>query len=223
MILAGGNWGILQSTFSLQAQEHAQEKVLAPAIAVHSITIQPKTIPATLELSVTIQAFDQATLSTRVMGRITQLLLEEGAHFRKGSMLARVDLMDMTAQTVQARLGFAQSQAELARSQATLSQLQSQRVEAQASLRLARINQQRTAKLRAQGAVSQSQLGQGTGELQKNAHPLSGEMDAVTIAIAKRPKVNAIWVSHQVLRNLEQIKRNYIPRNIHLTVTLLGL
>ncbi|WP_414569459.1 efflux RND transporter permease subunit [Nostoc sp. CCY 9925] len=46
-----------------------------------------------------------------------------------------------------------------------------------------------------------------------------GEADAVTIAIAKRPGANAIQVSHRVLHKLEQIKRNYIPSYVQLTVT----
>jgi multidrug efflux pump subunit AcrB len=48
---------------------------------------------------------------------------------------------------------------------------------------------------------------------------LQGETEAVTIAIAKRSGANAIQVSHRVLHKLDQIKRNYIPNNVHLTVT----
>jgi multidrug efflux pump subunit AcrB len=46
-----------------------------------------------------------------------------------------------------------------------------------------------------------------------------GETEAVTIAIAKRGGANAIQVSHRVLHKLEEIKHNYIPKNIDLTVT----
>lgn len=46
-----------------------------------------------------------------------------------------------------------------------------------------------------------------------------GETDAVTIAIAKRPGANAIQVSHRVLQKIEQIKHNYLPKNVNLTVT----
>jgi multidrug efflux pump subunit AcrB len=49
--------------------------------------------------------------------------------------------------------------------------------------------------------------------------PRSQETEAVTIAIAKRSGANAIQVSHRVLHKLDQIKRNYIPSNVHLTVT----
>lgn len=65
-------------------------------------------------------------------------------------------------------------------------------------------------------------FGQGSGEhsrTEPQSSNLSGETEAVTIAIAKRSGANAIQVSHRVLHKLEQIKRNYIPSNVHLTVT----
>jgi multidrug efflux pump subunit AcrB len=54
-----------------------------------------------------------------------------------------------------------------------------------------------------------------------NSIPYSptGESDAVTIAVAKRPGANAIAVSHEVLHKLDRIKRNYLPANVHLEVT----
>ncbi|HEY9659208.1 MAG TPA: efflux RND transporter permease subunit, partial [Allocoleopsis sp.] len=67
--------------------------------------------------------------------------------------------------------------------------------------------------------------GQGSGsakEEQRKGESISanvGETEAVTIAIAKRSGANAIQVSHSVLHKLEQIKHNYIPSNVHLTVT----
>jgi multidrug efflux pump subunit AcrB len=54
---------------------------------------------------------------------------------------------------------------------------------------------------------------------QRKPEQFTGETEAVTIAIAKRSGANAIQVSHHVLHKLDQIKRNYIPSNVHLTVT----
>ncbi|MHC5746521.1 MAG: efflux RND transporter permease subunit, partial [Nostoc sp.] len=64
-------------------------------------------------------------------------------------------------------------------------------------------------------------FGQGSrqGEEQKSITQNASETEAVTIAIAKRAGANAIQVSHRVLHKLEQIKHNYIPHNVHLTVT----
>jgi RND family efflux transporter MFP subunit len=161
LLLAGGTWGILQLTHS----PPAPETTLAPAMTVETLTIRSQAIANTVELSGTIRPVDQATLSTRVMGRIIQLSLEAGDRFDKGDILARIDVMDMTAQTSQAQSGVAQAQAEVARSQATLSQLESQKLEAQAALRLAQISQTRMAQLQAEGAVSQSQLDEANTNL----------------------------------------------------------
>jgi multidrug efflux pump subunit AcrA (membrane-fusion protein) len=154
LLLAGGAWSILQFTRSTPTPE----TTLAPATTVETLTIRTQSIANKVELSGTIRPVDQATLSTRVMGRIIQLSLEAGDRFRKGDVLVQIDVMDMTAQTSQAQAGVAQAQAEVARSQATLNQLESQRLEAQAALRLAQINQSRMEQLQAEGAVSQSQL-----------------------------------------------------------------
>lgn len=65
-------------------------------------------------------------------------------------------------------------------------------------------------------------FGQGRGAMlhaDTDAAHLSGETEAVTIAIAKRSGANAIQVSHRVLHKLEQIKHNYLPNTVHLTVT----
>ncbi|MEA5624295.1 efflux RND transporter periplasmic adaptor subunit [Nostoc sp. UHCC 0251] len=168
LLLAGGTWGILQLTRSA----HSPKAALVPAmpaaggaIAVETLTIRSQPIVNTLELSGSIRPVDQATLSTRVMGRITKLSLESGDRFREGEVLAQIDVTDMTAQTNQAKSGVVQAQsvvmqhqAELSRSQAMLNQFEAQKIETQAALQLATIDQRRMATLRADGAVSQEQL-----------------------------------------------------------------
>ena len=54
---------------------------------------------------------------------------------------------------------------------------------------------------------------------QSKSETAAGETEAVTIAIAKRSGANAIQVSHHILHKLDQIKQNYIPSNVNLTVT----
>ncbi len=161
LVLAGGTWGISQLTHPTPVSETAK----APVVSVETLTITSQAIANTLELSGTVSTTEQATLSTRVMGRIIQLSLESGDRFQKGDILTRIDVMDMTAQTGQAELGVAQAQAEVARAQAALNQLESQKLEAQSALGLAQINQSRMAQLQAEGAVSQSQLDQANSTL----------------------------------------------------------
>ena len=154
LLLAGGTWAILQ----MNRSPHSLETTTAQAIAVSTMTLKSQSITNTLELSGSIRPVEQATLSTRVMGRITDLSLESGDRFRKGDVLASIDVMDINAQTGQAQLGVAQAQAEVFRSQASLNQLESQKLEAQSALRLAQVTQSRMSRLQAEGAVSQSVL-----------------------------------------------------------------
>jgi RND family efflux transporter MFP subunit len=154
LLLGGGTWIILQ----LPRSPKVSDALPPSAIAVETQTIQSQSLAATLELSGTIHPIEQATLSTRVTGRITQLRLEAGDRFQQGDVLAQIDVMDMTAQTSQALSGVAQAQAEVARSQATLNQLESQRLEAEAALRLAQLSQGRMSQLYAEGAIAQAQL-----------------------------------------------------------------
>lgn len=164
LTLAGGTWAASQWFKPPVAKESA---VQVQPIAVETLTIQPRSVAQTLELSGTIRPIEQAVLSTRVMGRITYLPVEAGDRIQKDQVVAEVNVLDMAAQTSQARSGVAQARAELARSQATLNQLQSQRVEAQAALKLAQIDQRRMDQLRAEGAISQERLDQSNTTLEQ--------------------------------------------------------
>ncbi|MDF5724483.1 MAG: efflux RND transporter periplasmic adaptor subunit [Rhizonema sp. PD37] len=129
-------------------------------IVVSTLMIQPTKVFDTIEFSGTIRSSEKAVLSTRVMGRITNLSLEEGDRVQKGQLIAQIDVLDIAAQGTQARSAVLQSQAERSRSEATLNQLQSQQLEAKAALDLAQINQGRNAQLYKEGAVSKALLDQ---------------------------------------------------------------
>jgi RND family efflux transporter MFP subunit len=163
LLLTGGTWFVLSQNRSPQPSEIASTSVLS----VDTLTIRSQSVANTLELSGSIRPVEQATLSTRVMGRITQLSLETGDRFRKGDILTRIDVMDITTQTGQAQLGVAQAQAEVFRSQASLNQLESQKLEAQSALRLAQVTQSRMSRLQAEGAVSQSVLDDANTNLEQ--------------------------------------------------------
>ncbi|NTW60596.1 MAG: efflux RND transporter permease subunit, partial [Nitrospirae bacterium] len=58
----------------------------------------------------------------------------------------------------------------------------------------------------------------GHGSVQ--AHPAqAGERPAVTVALAKRQKLNAVKISDQILAKLEELKTSQVPPGIDLTVT----
>jgi HlyD family secretion protein len=160
-------WGQTQHNSTSNAAENKRfnaESAVTP-IAVHTQTIRPVSIADILELPGILKPVKIATVSTRVSGRVTMLSVEEGDRVRRGQILAKVDVNDLSAQVNQANAGVQQAQANLRVAQASLLQQQAQRQEAQAALNLAKLNQSRMAELFKEGAVAQAQLDQTTASL----------------------------------------------------------
>lgn len=162
LLTGGGIWAIAQFWSHSTPGEIT---ATAPAIAVQTLVIKPQAIAQTLTFSGTVRPIQQATLSTRVSGRIIYLPVEAGDRVRKGQVLARINVLDIVAQTHQAEAGVAQAQANLAQAQAGVAQAQAalnqqlaQRLDAQSALKLARIEQHRMAQLLSEGVVAQQQL-----------------------------------------------------------------
>lgn len=98
---------------------------------------QPRSVSSGFELDGVIQPVKQATVSTQASGRIATLLVKAGDRVKAGQLLATVD--DRETQT-----GVARSQAQV--------------TQADAELRNAQANFQRTRELQAKGFVSQAAL-----------------------------------------------------------------
>jgi len=64
-------------------------------------------IAATVEAAGIAAPIEQATLSTRLMGTVTDVLVREGDAVRRGELLVRLDTRDLTAKDDQARAGLA--------------------------------------------------------------------------------------------------------------------
>jgi HlyD family secretion protein len=167
LLLGSVLWGQTQHNSTSNAAENKRfnaESAVTP-IAVHTQTIRPVSIADILELPGILKPVKIATVSTRVSGRVTMLSVEEGDRVRRGQILAKVDVNDLSAQVTQANAGVQQAQANLRVAQASLLQQHAQRQEAQAALNLAKLNQSRMAELFKEGAVAQAQLDQTTASL----------------------------------------------------------
>jgi RND family efflux transporter MFP subunit len=75
------------------------------------IVVRDTTIPAILEVAGTAQPLLRATLSTRLMGTVTAVLVQEGAHVTAGQLLARIDARDLAAKQAQVQAGIAEAEA----------------------------------------------------------------------------------------------------------------
>ncbi|MGH8460110.1 MAG: efflux RND transporter periplasmic adaptor subunit, partial [Stenotrophobium sp.] len=110
----------------------------------------------------------QATVSSKVTGRVQQLLIEEGQHVKKGDVLARLDDSNALAAL---RL----AQAQLQAAYASLAQVQAELKDAQRTL-------VRTRELAAKKLIAQSALDTAQANNDSLAAQLSAARDNVIVA-----------------------------------------
>jgi RND family efflux transporter MFP subunit len=123
---------------------------------------------AVLNASGYVVARRQATVSSKVTGKVADVLIEEGMTVKEGQLLARLD--DTTARPVQA---LAQRQLEAARK--NLEEVQVRLAEAQRTL-------QRNEKLRADKLISEAQLDTAQSEVAAVAARLEALKSEVAVA-----------------------------------------
>ena len=107
----------------------------APLVEVLVVQVKSQAVPSGFELDGVVQPVRQSTLSAQASGRVSSLLVKAGDQVRSGQLLATIDDRE--------------TQAGVQRSQAQVAQ-------AEAELRNARANAQRTSELQAQGFVSKA-------------------------------------------------------------------
>jgi RND family efflux transporter MFP subunit len=83
----------------------------AEPTTVGTITVAETTITATFEAAGVAEPIERATLSTRLMGSVTQVLVKEGDRVARGQLLARVDARDVEAKRTQVDAGIAAAEA----------------------------------------------------------------------------------------------------------------
>lgn len=76
-----------------------------------TLAIQETTISATFEATGLAEPVERATLSTRLMGSVTQVLVQEGDRVRAGQVLARIDAREVEAKRAQVEAGIAAAEA----------------------------------------------------------------------------------------------------------------
>src|SRR5688572_8997205 len=82
-----------------------------PAPAGTPVTVIDTTIAATLDAAGIAEPFQQATLSTKLMGTVVAVLVREGDAVEAGQPLVRIDARDLTAKAAQASASVADEEA----------------------------------------------------------------------------------------------------------------
>jgi RND family efflux transporter MFP subunit len=77
------------------------------APAFETLTAVDTVIVATVEVAGIAAPIQQATLSTRLMGTVTEVFVREGEAVRRGQLLVRLDTRDLSAKDDQVRAGLA--------------------------------------------------------------------------------------------------------------------
>ncbi len=75
------------------------------------LTIRDTTITAGFDATGVAEPVERATLSTKLMGSVTAVLVQEGERVRRGQVLARIDARDVEAKRAQVEAGIAAAEA----------------------------------------------------------------------------------------------------------------
>ncbi|MHB8173682.1 MAG: efflux RND transporter periplasmic adaptor subunit [Nitrospirota bacterium] len=121
------------------------------AVQVPTALVVARDITNTVQTVGTVEAKDEATLSSKIMGAITDIRVSEGSVVRKGEILVTLDAADIAAkkqQAVEARAG----------GQAALKETEAAILGAKAALENARINYGRFKNLYKEQAVTKKEL-----------------------------------------------------------------
>lgn len=85
----------------------------APPIAVQTAAVKEEKLPATLELSGTLEADERSEVAAAVAGLVTEVAVDVGSKVKKGDLLVRVDKRDAAMRLAQAAAATAQAGARL--------------------------------------------------------------------------------------------------------------
>ncbi|HEY9625649.1 MAG TPA: efflux RND transporter periplasmic adaptor subunit [Crinalium sp.] len=164
-----GFWSWQQIT---KAETDAADAAETHPLTVQTVVVHPQSVPEDRALTGTVEAIDSTTLTSRVTGRVEQLLVQEGTRVEKGQTIAIIDVSDIRAKQQQADAQIIEAQAAVVTAQANRrsaltqvdaarekrSEAQASLLEAQAALADAQLNQSRMARLFPEGAVPQVDL-----------------------------------------------------------------
>ena len=84
---------------------HAEPKAEAP-VSVSAYVVEPRTIESVVTAAGALTSRNTSVLSSKVMGRVSHLGVQEGDHVSAGKLLIRIDSGEIAAQTFQAQAAY---------------------------------------------------------------------------------------------------------------------
>lgn len=105
-------WWLLARSTVLPEQSHAREHAAVTASSLAKVATAPAAA-ATLDTSGYVVARRQATVSSKMTGRVVEVLIEEGQRVEQDQVIARLDSSGTSAALAEAGARLAQAQADL--------------------------------------------------------------------------------------------------------------
>ncbi len=170
MLVSGGaGWWFSQA--GDRAGDNGQPAIASAAATVAPVQVKTaivrlQSINASRILTGTVEPIETVTLTSRVMGLIQQLPVQEGDRVKAGETLVVIDVADIQAQNGQAIAGVTMAQSNYLNAQGRLQESRAQLVETEAQLAEAQLEQRRMRVLQSEGAVSQQLLDQANTRVQ---------------------------------------------------------
>ncbi|NJO39769.1 MAG: efflux RND transporter periplasmic adaptor subunit [Cyanobacteria bacterium CRU_2_1] len=168
---AGAGWWLWQQHIT-ETETYSADSAETLPLTVQTVVVHQQSVPADRRLTGTVEAIDVTTLTSRVTGRVEQLLVQEGTQVEKGQVIAIIDVSDIQAKQQQAEAQIIEAEAAVLTAQANrrsaltqvytaqekLSEAKASLLEAQAELADAQLNQRRMSRLYPEGAVPEVDL-----------------------------------------------------------------
>ncbi len=94
-------FGIGTMTFGKTSHEPGET-----AVAVTTVTIEPRSVDSVVSAAGALNSRNTSVISSKVMGRVAALTVNEGDHVTAGKLLMRIDSGEITAQAYQAQAAY---------------------------------------------------------------------------------------------------------------------
>lgn len=137
-----------------EASEAAPDAATATSA---SVIVRDTLLPTVVDAAGAAEPFEQATLSTRLMGSVQQVLVREGDAVEAGALLVKIDARDIEARRAQATAQLAQ--AEAAHREALLMAQRIRALYADSAAPRAQLDAVEAGLARAEAAVGQARAG----------------------------------------------------------------
>ncbi|MBS2212083.1 efflux RND transporter periplasmic adaptor subunit [Carboxylicivirga mesophila] len=108
LLIAAAAFAFLTQACGSSNEENAKAK---PAVKAKVETLELTTVPKKFHYTGTVSSVNQSTLSTRIMGQISQVLVREGDMVKKGQLLVSIRSNDIQAKEQQVEANIIQAKA----------------------------------------------------------------------------------------------------------------